>query len=161
MDTLISCLKTDWWSLYPIIACLFVYLNLSAEAYLILATLLAMDTLTGVIKAIVIWDKPTSSKMWNGVIAKCTMLLIPLCVALLAKQLNPTVVNLNAFVSVCISALSLAEFYSFLQNIVSIKKWKKIEEYDAITEVIRYIQNFIKNLISKSTDDKPTRKESA
>lgn len=159
MEILLYCLKTGGWVLYPIAICAFAYLWLNTEGYLILAFLLALDTLSGIIKTVVIWWKPTSNRLWKWVIAKGMMMCLPLCIALLAKVLQPWVLDISAFVWTSITILCVAEFYSIVQNIVSIKQGKKIEEYDAITEALKWFQKMLRNLLTNIIDDKHTGKE--
>ena len=46
--------------------------------------------------------------------------------------------------------LVLAESYSVLQNIISVRQRKEIEEYDAMTAVLNFILKEVKRFIEES-----------
>ena len=146
---LLMCLKKAWRIAYPIVACLFAYTSISGEAFSILAFLLVFDTITGVIKAIAIGKKPTSRRFILWVISKLLMLSVPMLLALLCKIIIPET-GVTWLVSSSIWLLATAETYSIIQNMVSIKLQKEIEEYDAVTWVMTYLLWQLRRVLDKS-----------
>ena len=142
---LLKCIKDWWWALYPVVMCLFAYTDINAEAFTILAIFLVFDTITWVIKVIAVGKKPTSRRFIVGVVSKLLMLTVPLVISLLAKVVTGN--DVSWFIWASVWLLALAEAYSIIQNVVSIKLQKEIEEYDAITVVLTYILSQIRKIL--------------
>lgn len=146
---LVACLKKVWRVLYPIVFCTLAYTNINPETFTILGFFLLMDTVTGVTKAIAVGKKPTSRMFIIWVISKLLLLMIPLFISLLAKATVPEW-NIERMIAISLWLLTTAEFYSIIQNIVSIKLGREIEEYDAITKVLTWLLRYIRALIDKN-----------
>jgi len=157
MSTLTFCIKNWWRALYPIVSCLFAYLWLNSEVYSILAILLIFDTITWLLKAKYIWHKPTSNEMRRWVISKMLMMAIPFLLALIAKAATPSTWDVATWISSSMFILCVAELYSIMQNIISIRTWKEIAEYDAVTETLVRLNNWLKSIIDKFIPASPQK----
>ena len=123
---------------YPALIWVFSYTNINVEYFLILTILILFDSFTGVWKAIVVGKNPTSRRFIIGIISKYLLLSIPFLFALLAKV--TTWDRVDWFVNSSIMLICIAQWYSILQNITSIRTMKDLEEYDAVTMVLTYLQ---------------------
>jgi len=112
------------------------------------ALLLAIDLLTGVLKAIKLGVKPTSRRFLTGVMAKLTFLLIPIILAIAAKAIG---IDLKVFVNTVINALILNEVYSTIANIYTIQTGRVAEEFDVLSKVLKFIRNFIDRMLDDKT----------
>lgn len=123
------------------------YFSISAESLLILALLLGIDYITGISKTYVInKDDIRSYRAVSGIIAKASVLLVPITLAVAAKQVN---YDLTYFIDTIISMLVLAEVYSIIGNIRSIQTGKTVHEIDAVSFVLNKISNLIEELLRK------------
>lgn len=130
----------------PFLACC-VYLQLSWESMTLLGILLIIDYFTGIAKVYVIDKKDLKSyKAIAGVIAKSSILLIPLVLSIAAKQVG---YDMGLFTDSIISMLILAETFSIIGNIRSIHTRKKVEEIDAISFVLNKISTVFEALLKK------------
>lgn len=123
------------------------YFNISSESLGILAILLVIDYMTGIAKTYVINKEDIRSyRAIAGIIAKVSVLLVPITLAVAAKQIN---YDLSAFVDTVISMLVLAEVYSIIGNIRSIQSGKPVYEIDAVSFVLGKVSNMIEELLRK------------
>lgn len=143
------CIKKVWWLMYPIAACLFAYTNIDWEAFTILGLFLLFDTVTGVVKALAVNKKPTSRMFLIGITSKMLMRTLPLMMSLLVKVTLPSW-NIEETMRIVLGLFCCGEFYSIVQNIVSIKLGKEIAEYDAMTKILNWLLRFMRNLIDKN-----------
>ena len=136
-------------TLYPIRISFIAFAWWTEQAFVILAWLIALDFILGIIKAAVIKDPITSKKMKVWLLWKLVLLLIPLCIWVTGQAIH---VNMVWIVEIAAWALTLAELYSILQNIYIIKTWEHIEEYDAISFVIKKLLWMVKKLLATKLD---------
>lgn len=120
------------------------YLGLNKEAIAGLAILLVIDMITGVAKEYRLGRKPQSRRFTNGIISKMVLLLIPFILAISAKAINIDIVSI---VWVVINALVLSEAYSSIANIYTISTGKEVEEFDAMSLILRFIRERITNML--------------
>ena len=107
-------------TLYIPVVGVFTYLNLSWESLTLLACLLAMDFITGIGKAYVIdRTKIKSNIALVGIIAKSSILLIPIAFSIAGKQVG---YDLSTYTNAIVTMLCLAELYSVIGNIRSIQQ---------------------------------------
>lgn len=118
--------------------------GLPLEAFTIFGLLIILDVLTGVIRAGVVhgWRHVTSSKLTSGLVSKLLVILIPLVIAWAGKGSG---VQLTFLAEGALSVFILAEAYSVLGNIHSIRIKKDVKEYDAVA----YILNKIRTVMEK------------
>lgn len=104
-----------------------------------------LDIMTGVAKVVALWWKPTSQRFTVWLISKVLILIVPMVLGLTAKWTLG--IELNGFIDIVLSMLVLAESYSVLQNIVSVRQRKHIEEYDALTSVLTWSLQKVKDIL--------------
>ena len=111
------------------------------------ALLLVIDMFTGIAKSIKLGIKPTSKRFSSGVLAKLTLLFIPIIISIGAKAVN---IDISVVVTTTIDALILNEVYSSIANIYTIQTGKVAEEFDVLSKLLKFIRNFINRML----DDK-------
>ena len=130
----------------PLIA-MCAYLDLRWESLTLLAILLIIDFVTGVTKVFVIDRKHLKSyRAIAGILAKVSILLIPIVLAIVAKQAQ---YDMAFFTNTVITMLMLAESFSIIGNIRSIVSRKEVEEIDAMSFVLSKISNMLITLLKK------------
>lgn len=150
MTPVIETTSTIWiaklcWYIW--ITILFQYLNIIDIQVCILAILMLVDFVFWIWKQFVIDKKEiTSHKAWLWAFKKISTLLLFLSVALMFKGIW---VNASLYLSWIISIFIMAETYSIIQNIYTIRTGKILPEYDVISEVIKKIWEYIISLIDK------------
>lgn len=137
-----------WNFIIAIMSGLLAYLGLDAEAIIVLTVLLAIDYVTGLIKAKSIHESITSNKMKYGIASKMVLIIIPISIALGAKGVN---VDLSSLVLVCVNILIFSEMYSIVGNVACITSGKALPEIDAASIIAKQIRTF---LIKQAGEDK-------
>lgn len=94
--------------------------------------LLVFDYITGLGKAYHLGHSITSNKMKYGIVSKLSLIIVPLIINVAAKGLGSDSTILLDFVIVI---LILAEVYSIIGNIYSMRSGEEMPEYDAITAI--------------------------
>jgi len=124
------------------------WVGLPIENYGILFVLMVIDIITGVIASYVINGKHSlkSHIFASGVTSKLLMLTVPLVLALVAKGVGIDIIKVATH---ALSLFVLSEGYSIIGNYISIKQKKYVEEFDAMSFVLRKIQESILSIISK------------
>ena len=120
------------------------YLGLNQEAIVGLAVLLTIDMVTGVAKEYKLGRVPQSRRFTNGIISKAVLILIPFIMAISGKAVN---IDLTVIVYVVINALILSEAYSSIANIYTISTGKEVEEFDAMSLILKFIRGRINNML--------------
>ena len=134
----------------PAIA-LFEYLQLDHEKLSILAVLMGIDILCGVVKARS-QEKPiTSQRLMIGFGSKLLILLIPFVIALLARGVE---FDINWFVKLCITVFIIAEVYSILGNIYTVRSGKEVEQIDTISYLLKIVEKFLMKTLGKDDERK-------
>ena len=123
------------------------YLNIDHIVIGLFALLLVIDMITGIAKSIKLRIKPTSRRFSAGVLAKLTLLFIPIIISIGAKAVN---IDISVVVTTTINALILNEVYSSIANIYTIQTGKVAEEFDVLSMLLKFIRNFINRML----DDK-------
>lgn len=129
-----------------------ILLGISTQSYAILGAFMFLDTVLGVTRVYINHGGRhiRSYKMTAGIISKICVLLVPLLVAWAGKGVG---INLIAFAQWTVGALILAQFYSIISNIYSIHLRRDVDEFDAVSWVLRRVQIMIERLLKES---KPT-----
>lgn len=127
-------------------------LGLDAQKMFILGILLVTDMMSGVTKAYIMKTPITYERLVAGILAKVFILIIPIVLAFLAIIVVD--VNLNHYLKYVVSSLAVAECYSILGNIVTIRSRNKIEEQDLVSIAIRGIRTFMEKLLLGFRQDK-------
>ena len=131
------------WLMLPIASAI-AYLGLDAEKLTILALLMAIDMVTGTVKAYIIKADITSRRWIAGFLSKIVVLFVPFTIALMAKGVD---FDIKWFVGLCISILVVAEAYSIVGNIHTIKTGEAVREIDAVSAIIQALRKIFENLL--------------
>ena len=113
--------------------------GVKAAVFEALIGLMVLDTLSGIIKWLMI-DKVTvrSNSLKDGVLRKVIALFIPLTIGLMIKA---TGTENDVFLSVVFTVLCLAECYSIWGNLYSAVTKKDIQEYDALSAILKFLKD--------------------
>ncbi|MDR1461442.1 MAG: phage holin family protein [Campylobacteraceae bacterium] len=128
------------------IASIFAFLGLNEIQFIILASLMGIDMLTGIAKAYRLNKRNiTSHRMGLGCISKLLYLLVPLIIALAMKGLD---VKFGEWlIAFTINALILTETYSNIANIYTFRTGKSVHEIDATSYILKAIKNQLDRLL--------------
>lgn len=148
---------------YTALICFALYLHtigIDFNNWLILLWFMWFDVLTGIAKSYILWDNSPKKKYTNwkvmntwfqthklkiGIISKFLVACLPFAVLFLAEVTGGYSVNLAS--DVLIAVLAGAEFISSVQNIIVVRTWKDIQEFDAITYVLNLILEQTRKII--------------
>lgn len=126
------------------------FLQIEIDVALILITLMCLDSVFGMTKAILIDTLIFSWKeLFKGICIKLVILLIPMTVALVAKGLGMN--EFKILVGVVMKALIIAEGSSIWNSFLSIKKGEDIKQTDLVAVLIERISKYFKDLFDKLT----------
>ena len=137
------------------------FVGLDIRAYAILAIFIFIDTVTGVLKVLILHGGRhiKSSKLSAGVISKMLLLLVPLLVVWAGEGIG---INLLAVAGSALSIFILSELYSILGNIYAIHTKKEVEEFDAVSAVLNLLRKSTLRLLNaekkKISNDEPEYK---
>lgn len=125
-----------------------IFISLNPESYGILGFLMLVDTITGVIRSGIVhgWRSVTSHMLTVGVLAKCTLILVPLLIALAGHGVG---LNLAFVAKSALNILILAELYSTLSNIQAIRLRKDIPEFDAVNYTLLKLRELLERTVKK------------
>lgn len=122
------------------------YLELDYRKLTILISLMCLDMATGTVKAYVSKQDITSRRWVAGFLSKLVVLLIPFVIALMAKGVD---IDVKWFVSLSMSILIVAESYSILGNVHTIKTGEAVAEIDAVSAIIKALRNLFESMIER------------
>lgn len=125
-------------------ASLIAALGLDVTKFFILSFLMVLDLVTGVTKAYVRKEDVTSRRLSAGFLSKVMVLLIPLTVAVMAKGID---VDMVWFISFTISILIVAEAYSVVGNVYTIKTGEAVKEIDAVSAIVKALRRILENML--------------
>lgn len=133
---------------YPVLVGIISYFGLASEQLLILAGLLLLDTCTGILREFVVSPQTFSSRVGIiGVVSKFLVFSLPFIVATVIK--GGGLENMQGILNITVSTLIVYEGWSILANIGQIRaKDKTLSQYDAISFLIKKIQNILKAVLS-------------
>ena len=147
MSKLITAIKMAFYAL-------FAYLEINVESFFILMIFMCADSILGAMSSIRVGDKFKFSIFYWGFISKLCILIIPLLVALLAKNVGQ---DFSMAIVITIKLLTVSEFYSSVGHTITIKKKKRIEKVDINTLILQGIREVMvrqaKSLIKKLTSN--------
>jgi len=133
---------------YPASAYFFWICQRHVEPFTILAILIIVDFATWIIKSwVVSWGRSiTSKKAKSWLISKLLLLLVPLMIWLVATWIWLDWID---FVKTIAWLLMVSELYSIIANILAIRVWKDVFEYDAITAILKYLLRTVKKFLEE------------
>lgn len=135
---------------------IFIFLDLDVDTVKILAIMMAIDTVLGVLKALKLGNKISFKKLLFGLITKASVLIIPMILALTAKALS---FDFTWFVNAVLNILVIAEAFSSITNILSIRQGKNLENGDFITKLLHSVRNGLGKLLNSLLDQVNNNKE--
>lgn len=142
----IATIKTFW---YVAVTSLFVYLNIPQESLWVLASLMVIDTITGIAKQYKVESIGiTSKRMTTGIITKFVTFLCLLSGGLVINHFD---LDPKYYIQTVMSILIMAEFYSIIQNVYAVRTGVILPEYDAISIALKRLTGFIQDFIEKLT----------
>lgn len=124
----------------------FTYLGIDGNVVEVLFILMCVDTLLGSIKAVILGINFSFKKLLWGIVTKLSVLIIPMIIALVAKGLS---FDFKWFVIAILNILIVAEGFSAISNILSIKSKKNIENVDFISMLLKAIRRGLENIVKK------------
>lgn len=133
-------LKIPW---YIAIVFIFEYLDIKGAQVSILSILMIIDTISWVAKQYRLnKNKITSHNAWKWIQKKVLTIMFLFSFALMFKWIE---VDWTTYIKTILSLLIVSEFYSICQNVYSFRTWEKVNEYDAVSLIIKFIwQSLIK-----------------
>lgn len=142
-----STLADYWHEIKFVIYALFVFLQIDFDVVKILSYLMISDTVLGTIKAVYVSKiKFTFRKLMWGFVSKCTVLTIPMILALVSQGVG---FDFKWVVVVVLKVLIVSEGISAITNILSIKEKRQIENTDYISKLLHAIRNFYTKKINE------------
>ena len=127
----------------------FIYLNLDVDVVKVLIWLMFIDTLSGILKALILDKRFDFKVLFFGICSKLLVLLIPMVLALVGKGISKTydfVIVLECILKI----LVVSEGLSIITNFYVIKTKKEVKNIDVITLLLSTIRNLLLKII-KST----------
>jgi len=142
----IASIKTIW---YVAVTSMLVYLNIPQESLWVLASLMIIDTITGIAKQYKVERIGiTSKRMTTGIITKFVTFLCLLSGGIVINYFD---LDPKYYIQTVMSILIMAEFYSIIQNVYAVRTGVILPEYDAISIALKKITGFIQEFIEKLT----------
>ncbi len=125
-------------------------LGINPEAVSILAAFMLIDIVLGVAHSAALHGGRSirSRTLIHGIVSKFLVLMIPAILVYTGKGVG---MNFVPLITATISVLILAEAYSMLGHIQSIRSGEDVIEFDAVSLVLKSIRNFIEKLLVSST----------
>lgn len=124
----------------------FIFMDIDVDVVHILALLMGVDTVLGVVKVLRLREKFSFKIMLWGLITKAAVLIIPMVLALTAKALD---FDFRWFVVAVLNVIIVAEAFSCITNILSIKSKKKVENVDYITVLLHSIRKGLGAMVDR------------
>lgn len=138
----------------------FIALDIDADTVMILTLLMGLDTLVGLIKAVVLNKKISFNIFFWGVMTKLVILIVPMVLALVAKGVG---FEFKWFVDITLDILVLSEGFSIISNIASIRERKEVKNKDVVADLLNAIRNgmlkIIKNLMASMQNGEDNKNE--
>lgn len=143
---------------YPLVAWILSYTQISHEVITILAAFLFIDVVTGLLRVALTEPQKLSSRTGIiGILSKLLVILIPLVIALVGKGAG---YDLTQLVDLSLKFLIVYEAWSILGNIVQIRtKDTSLNEYDAVSLLIKSVQDIFKRMLGSLTAQVPQKGE--
>ena len=132
--------------LYIIIYSFLTYLQIDAEIVKVLFYLMGIDTFLGIVKTIVLGRVFSFRKLALGIISELAVLSIPTALALMSIGLN---YNFKWFVTIVMDLLIVSDGISIMSNIIAIKTKKEMENFDALTLILKSIRSRLIQLLKR------------
>ena len=122
------------------ISYIFAYAALEPEQMIAFTVLIAIDYVTGIIKAFHIGESITSNRMKYGAISKLSLLVVPIVLGIGSKA---TGIDFGMAIGMFINILIISEVYSSISNVYAITRGKELPEYDVLALLARNIRDYL------------------
>lgn len=121
-------------------------LGLSFEAWGILAVFMIVDTILGIIRSMTLYGAHsfTSRLLAHGVVSKCLVLFVPIILVWTGRGVG---FDFLPVAKGTLSVLVLAEAYSILGHVQSIRTKKDIKEFDAVSMVLKGVRETLEKML--------------
>ena len=136
-------------ALYLPLVPFFAWLSVPAEEIAILAILLIIDYFTGVLKVFILKGDLRSYRAIAGMLSKGSILLLVFALAFMAKGIG---LDFKLYLALFISALIISETYSIFGNVYSCWTKEDVEEFDAVSMVLKKVRSMIERLLILNRD---------
>lgn len=124
---------------------IFTFLNLDKEVFVILMVLMCIDSVVGAIKSVRLGDSFRFKKMLWGISMKLIFLMIPVTLALMAKNLG---YDFTMAISIVMSVLTVSEGYSIMGNIYMAKNKVELKKMDIISALLIALRTAMRRLLT-------------
>ena len=150
---------STWWTVsviwtmqvrgYIWAAMFFEYLDIKDTQLYILSILMVVDFIAWVSRQYVI-DKSdiTSHKARLWLVKKISTLILVICLAIMFKWIW---LDWSEYIETILAIFIMAEMYSIVRSVYTIRTWELLPEYDVISKTIKKVWEFIWSLIDKKT----------
>jgi phage-related holin len=147
-----ECISQHWEPIKVALYSLFAFLNINIDIVNVIMWLMLIDTISGVIKAVIVDKiKFTSNKFYLGIMSKFVLLLIPITLALMALGIG---YDFTWAVEATLRLIILSEGISFFTNIVSIREKKVYENRDYLSIILNWVRKNLISLFDSTINDK-------
>lgn len=110
----------------------FIFLNIDTDVVKILTWLMLIDTLSGIVKSLIISKSFDFKLLFFGLCSKILVLLIPMTLALVAKGISKTY-DFTPVLDAVLRVLVVSEGLSIITNFYIIKTKKEVKNFDIIS----------------------------
>ncbi len=141
--TLAGVLQALFYGVAGLIVNSFDYIQVKDNILWAMAIAIVLDTVTGVSKSIKLGIKPTSRDGWRGLYGKFLGILFLAGGTAILKLLG---INITVFLNTCLTILTVYEVYSAGGNVYTWRTGKKVEEYDAMSIVLKVFLEKLKEI---------------
>jgi len=145
-------LPVEIWTLIKVgLYSLFAFLNVDLDVAHIIMWLMLIDTVTGIIKSIVVGKLMFTFKaFYSGILTKFVLLLIPMLVSLTAMGLG---YEFKWVIESALRLIVLSESISVLTNIISIKQRRNIQNKDYLSIILNIIRGWMMSMFDSISKD--------
>jgi phage-related holin len=146
-------IPAEVWTLIKVsLYSLFAFLNVDVDVAHIIMWLMLVDTVTGIIKSIVVGKLMFAFKaLYTGILTKFVLLLIPMLVSLTAMGLG---YEFKWVIESALRLIVLSESISVLTNIISIKQRRNIQNKDYLSLILNTIRGWMIFMFDAISKDK-------
>lgn len=129
------------------------FLGLSMQSFGVLAAFMMIDVITGLVRAYTVHGGRSikSYRLGAGILSKLCIILVPLLVVWGGEGAH---IDLLLVGQGALSVLILAELYSILGNIQSIRLRKDVMEFDAVNFIVLKLRDYLESIIKKEHENK-------
>lgn len=139
-------MKTLAYIAYITSTCIWVMLWKHELLFIVLTGAMLFDTLFGVLKSLRLKNF-NSWTLWRWAVSKLAILSFILFIWIVDNHAFPLLLRNDKVIWWVFWILLVAEFISILQNLIVIKTWEHMEEYDAVTYTLKFIHKSIVNIL--------------